>query len=450
MPDKPHDARGLAVPSGRLARLTRFGGLAGGVAGSVALDAARRFASGERPSMADLLLTPANALRVTRQLADLRGAAMKLGQLLSMDAGEVLPPELTEILARLRADARHMPASQLQKVLTERWGRGWRDRFALFEPAPMAAASIGQVHRATTKDGRDLAVKIQYPGVRRSIDSDVGAVASLLRLSGMLPPAIDVAPMLAEARRQLHEEADYAREGRHLARFGDLLADAPDYVVPRLHADLTTRDVLAMSFVEGEPVERMVDAPQAERDRVATLLLELTLRELFEFRLMQTDPNFANYRYDRATGRLALLDFGASRELSEQTTERYRALLRAAVAGDREAMRRGAVEIGFFDAETDARHQDAALDLAEIVLAPLREGGVYDFADPERTRRLREGGLALAGERDFWRVPPMDTLFVQRKAAGMYLLAQRLRARVDLRAMFAPHLASTAAPRRAV
>ncbi|SEA58231.1 ABC1 kinase family protein [Rubrimonas cliftonensis] len=437
MPDKPHDARGVAVPSGRLARLARFGGLAGGVAGNVAVDAARRFAAGERPSMADLLLTPANAMRVTRQLADLRGAAMKIGQLLSMDAGEVLPPELTEILARLRADARRMPASQLQKVLTERWGQGWRDRFAVFEPEPMAAASIGQVHRAMTRDGRDLAVKIQYPGVRRSIDSDVGNVATLLRLSGLLPPTLDVAPMLAEAKRQLHEEADYAREGRHLARFGELLADAPGYVVPRLHADLTTADVLAMSFVEGEPVERMVDAPQDERDWVATLLLELTLRELFEFRLMQTDPNFANYRYDRTTRRLALLDFGATRALSPQTTGRYRALLRAAMAGDREAVRRGAVEIGFFDASTDARHQDAALDLAEIVLAPLRAGGVYDFAEPGRTARLREGGLALAGERDFWRIPPMDTLFIQRKAAGMYLLAQRLRARVDVRALLA-------------
>jgi len=440
MPDHPIAPKGVAVPSGRIARLARFGGLAAGVAGGMALDAARQVAGGRRPSAADLLLTPANALRVTRQLAHLRGAAMKIGQLLSMDAGDILPPELTEILSRLRADAQHMPASQLQRVLTERWGRGWRDRFARFEPTPMAAASIGQVHRALTKDGRDLAIKIQYPGVRQSIDSDVANVAALLKLSGLLPPSLNVAPLLAEARRQLHDEADYAREGRALERFAALLSGADDYVTPRLQPDLTTRDVLAMTYVEGVAVESLADAPQAERDRVATLLLALTLRELFDFGVMQTDPNFANYRYDPATRRLVLLDFGATRALAPAMTARYRDLMRAALAGDAAGMRRLAVEIGFIDAGADPRHQDAVMALAEIALAPLRASGTYDFADPSLTARLRDGGLALAADRDFWRLPPIDALFVQRKAAGMVLLAKRLRARVDARALLAPHL----------
>lgn len=440
MQDMPNDVRGAAVPSSRVSRLARFGGLVTGVAGGMALDAARRFASGGRPSMAELLLTPANALRVTRELAHLRGAAMKIGQLMSMDAGQMLPPELTDVLSRLRSDARHMPASQLQKVLTERWGRRWRDRFASFAPTPMAAASIGQVHRATTKDARELAVKIQYPGVRQSIDSDVRNVAALLRLSGLPPATLDLAPLLAEARRQLHEEADYTREGRCLERFAALLADAPDYLTPRLHADFTTHDVLAMSYVEGVAVESMADAPQAERDRIATLLLALLLRELFEFRLMQTDPNFANYRYDIGTRRLVLLDFGASRELAPETTERYRALLRAGLSGDDAAMRGIAIEIGLLDAAMDRRRQDAMMALAAFALAPLRAGGVYDFADPALTLRLRDEGLAMAADRDFWRVPPMDMLFIQRKVAGMYLLAQRLRARVDVRALLERHL----------
>jgi predicted unusual protein kinase regulating ubiquinone biosynthesis (AarF/ABC1/UbiB family) len=440
MSDRPFAPRGVAVPAGRLERLARFGGLAAGIAGGAAIDAARRFAGGERPTAADLLLTPANALRVTRQLAHLRGAAMKIGQLLSMDAGDFLPPELTEILARLRADAQHMPASQLQKVLTERWGRGWRDRFARFEPTPMAAASIGQVHRAQTKDGRDLAIKIQYPGVRRSIDSDVANVAALLRLSGLLPAGLDIAPLLAEARRQLHDEADYAREGRAMERFAALLDGADDYVTPRLQPDLTTPDVLAMTYVEGVAVESLTDAPQAERDRAAALLLRLALRELFEFGAMQTDPNFANYRYDPASRRLVLLDFGATRDLAPALTDRYRALLRAALAGDMAEMRRLAVEIGFFAADADPRHVEAAMALAEVALAPMRAGGVYDLADPSLMARLRDGGVALAAERDFWHLPPIDALFIQRKLAGMVLLAQRLRARVDARALLAPHL----------
>ncbi len=307
-------SRGRAVPAGRLSRLAAFGSMAGGVAGNMLAGGARALARGERPSVAGLLLTPGNAATITAQLANLRGAAMKMGQMLSMGGSDLVPPELSDILARLRADGQHMPPAQLQAVLEKQWGKGWRTRFARFDVRPIAAASIGQVHRAQTKDGRDLAVKIQYPGVRQSIDSDVDNIATLVRLTGQLPAALDITPLLAEAKRQLHEEADYAREAQCLARFGSLLAAAPDFIVPGLHADLTTSDVLAMDFVPGVAVESLEDAPQPVRDRIMTLLLSLLLRELFEFEVMQTDPNFANYRYDRTQDRLVLLDFGATRQ----------------------------------------------------------------------------------------------------------------------------------------
>ena len=254
MPDDKTRSPGHAVPTSRLGRLIRFGGMASGVAGGMLLDGARQFAQGRRPSLGDLLLTPANVLKVTRELAQLRGAAMKVGQLLSMDAGQVLPPELSEILSRLRADAEPMPQAQLQAVLSRHWGRDWRARFEHFSPHPIAAASIGQVHRGRTKDGRDVAIKIQYPGIRNSIDSDVNNVAALMRMAGLVPPALDIAPLLAEARRQLHEEADYLREGQHLKRFSELLAGSPEFAVPALQADFTTSDILAMSYVEGTPL----------------------------------------------------------------------------------------------------------------------------------------------------------------------------------------------------
>ncbi|RZM09452.1 MAG: AarF/ABC1/UbiB kinase family protein, partial [Sphingomonas sp.] len=142
------------VPSGRLARLGAFGRLAGGVAGGMVAEGARRLSAGERPRMGDLVLTPANAARVADQLSHLRGAAMKLGQMISMDGGDFLPPELTAILARLRERAHHMPPRQLDEVLTREWGKNWRGRFAHFQAHPVAAASIGQVHRARLPDGR--------------------------------------------------------------------------------------------------------------------------------------------------------------------------------------------------------------------------------------------------------------------------------------------------------
>ncbi len=425
------------MPSGRLSRLARFGGMAGGLAGGMLVGGARALAAGRRPNVGELLLTPANAVRITRQLADLRGAAMKIGQLLSMGSGELLPPELAEILGRLRADGQHMPPRQLEAVLDRNWGKGWRLRFARFDVRPIAAASIGQVHRAQTRDGRDLAIKVQYPGVRDSIDSDVDNVATLLRLSGQVPKSIDVAPMLAEAKRQLHEEADYAREAQCLAQFGGLLADAPDYEVPALHDDLTTSDVLAMSFVEGVAVEALADAPQVERDRIMTLLIELLLRELFEFGLMQTDANFANYRYNRATGRLVLLDFGATRAFAPQIAEHYRRLMAAGFAGDGIAARQAMIDIGLFDATAPQQHQAAIVAMFEQAFAPLRGDGHFDFADGGIAVQLRDKGLALAADRDFWHIPPIDTLFLQRKFAGVFLLGSRLKARVDMAGLLA-------------
>ena len=220
------------VPSARLSRLATFGQLAGGIAGGMLAEGARRLAAGERPQLSDLLLTPGNAMRLTEQLSKLRGAAMKLGQMISLDAGDLLPAELTAIMARLRDSAHYMPPSQLNQVLMAEWGKDWRKRFARFEATPIAAASIGQVHRAQLHDGRLIAIKVQYPGVAASIDADVDNVATLLRLSGLLPGTLDIAPLLDEAKRQLREEADYIREAEQMRRYGALLADNPAFIVP--------------------------------------------------------------------------------------------------------------------------------------------------------------------------------------------------------------------------
>ncbi len=385
--------------------------------------------------MSDLLLTPANVARVTDQLSNLRGAAMKLGQMISLDAGDMLPKELTDILARLRNQAYHMPPAQLQTVLASQWGKDWRRRFARFGASPIAAASIGQVHKAFTHDGRELAVKVQYPGVRESIDADVDNVATLLRLSGLLPKAIDIAPLLAEAKRQLHEEADYVREGEQMTRFAALLADTPEFVVPVLDPEFSGDRVLAMSFVAGTSVESLADAPQEERDSVMLRLIALVLRELFEFGLMQTDPNFANFRYQRDTGKLVLLDFGAVRPVRPETANGYRALLMAGLDNDRDRARLAAVDAGFLNDLTATRHRDSLDRMIDVVITEMNKPGPFDFGDRAFVSVLRDEGLEIAEDREAWHIPPIDTLFVQRKISGTALLAARLKARVDVRAM---------------
>ncbi|RVT41817.1 ABC1 kinase family protein [Sphingobium algorifonticola] len=430
--------RARAVPSGRMARFGAFGRLAGGVAGNVLAQGARKLASGERPQLRDLLLTPGNAKRLTDQLSSLRGAAMKLGQMISMDAGDMLPAELTEIMARLRDRAYHMPPAQLNTVLTAAWGPQWRQRVAHFEAHPLAAASIGQVHRATRKDGRILAVKVQYPGVRESIDADVDNVATLLRLSGLLPREIDIAPLLREAKRQLHEEADYLREAEQMGRYANLLADNPRFVIPAADPALTTERVLAMDFIESVPIERLESAPQADRDQAMAQFIGLVLRELFTFGFMQTDPNFANFRYQPESGRLVLLDFGAARPVDPAAADGYRRLVRAGLEGDRAAVRQASLDVGFLKPAILERHGPLIDRMIDVILHETRKTGLFDFGDRAFVGVLREQGAAVAADREAWHIPPAETLFLQRKISGTALLAARLKARVDVRGLAEP------------
>jgi predicted unusual protein kinase regulating ubiquinone biosynthesis (AarF/ABC1/UbiB family) len=425
-------AKSSAVAHGRWSRLAQLGSLAGGVAGNMLAEGARQFAQGKRPQMHQLLLTPANARRVADQLAQLRGAAMKVGQLLSMDAGELLPLELAEILSRLRADAIPMPMSQVVSALNANWGEGWDRHFERFSFTPMAAASIGQVHFGQRKDGRNIAVKIQYPGIRRSIDSDVDNVATLLRVSGLLPKSLDIKPLLDEAKKQLHDEADYRREGACMMQFSSLLADADEFMVPEMHDDLTTENILAMTRLDGDAVETLIHLPQAERDRIVSQLFRLLFREIFEFRLIQTDPNFANYRYAAASQQLILLDFGATRAYPAALVDSYRRLMTSAIRNDRLGMNEAAMAIGYFQQDIKEGQRQAVLDIFALACEPLSHAGEYDFGRSELGIRIRDAGMVLGMDRDFWHTPPADALFLHRKLGGLYLLAARLKARVNM------------------
>lgn len=438
MTRKPPPAR---VPRSRLGRLARIGLAAGELAVGGAIEGLRRFGSGDN-GRGSALFTPASARRLVERLANLRGAAMKLGQLLSMQGEDVLPPEFAQALSALRSQAAPMPNDQLHRVLGRAYGKGWQQRFTEFDENPIAAASIGQVHRARTRDGRDLALKIQYPGVARSIASDVDNVAALLRLANVLPLGIDVRGIAAEAKRQLQQEADYMAEGRFLQRFATLIADEPELLVPRVHWDYTTSRVMAMDYVDGVPLESLAgsDTPQAQRDRLGALLERLLFRELFEFRVMQTDPNFGNYLFQPETGRVALLDFGSTMEFSREFVDRYRRISRAVIERDRDAVARAAVAIGYIDANEPAQRVDAAVDVILLVCEPLQHRGRYDFGGSDLAQRARDLGLDLIFRQRLLRAPPPETMFLSRKLVGLFLLVARLGARVDVQSLIRPFL----------
>lgn len=420
------------VPQTRLARFARLGLAAGELAVSGAVEGLRRWGGGE--ARGATVFNAANAQRLAERLARLRGAAMKLGQLISMEGGDLLPPEFVRALEILRADASPMPHAQLAGVLGREWGKGWEARFEHFDWESVASASIGQVHRARLRGGRELAIKVQYPGVARSISADVDNLAVLLRVSNLLPLQIDVAGIAAEAKRQLLQEADYLAEARLATEYARHVADEPGLVVPRVHAALTTTRVLAMDWIESAPLETATELPQGRRDALGTTLERLLFRELFEFRLMQSDPNPANYRID-AQGRIVLLDFGATVRLAPDFVDHYRRIVLAIAAGDRTGIAREAAAIGYLAADETPERIKATVNVIELVCEPLRQRGRYDFGASDLPQRARELGLDLGLKQGLLRSPPPETIFLHRKLAGMFLLLARLGARVDARGL---------------
>jgi predicted unusual protein kinase regulating ubiquinone biosynthesis (AarF/ABC1/UbiB family) len=433
---------GRKVPAGRISRLHRLGSLTSRIAGRLAVDGVRSLSRGETPDLQRLLLTPANARQIADDLSRMRGAAMKMGQLLSMEAGDVLPPELSQILSRLRATADPMPPQQLKRVLRDAWGNDWRRSFQSFDTRPIAAASIGQVHRARLRTGRDLAIKVQYPGIAESIDSDVANLGALLRLSGLLPRGFDLAPYLAAARAQLHEEADYEQEAGAMASYAEMLGRSAEFVLPEVLPAWSTRSVLSMTYIPSRPIETLDQAPQADRDAAMHHLLALFLDELFIFRTVQTDPNFANYRHCPESGRIVLLDFGAVRTFEPPLTEAIRGLLAAGMADDRQGIEAAAEALGLLTPTTTAAFRKALLDMAAMVFAEVRRDS-FDFGRSDLLARLREAGRQLAADRIVPPEVPVDLLYLQRKAGGMVLLATRLRATVGIARLLAPHLSDS-------
>lgn len=443
VPNPPALQRSAPVPEGRARRLWHFGRAMGEMAAGAAADGLGRLARGERVDLTRLMLSPGNARRLAERLSQMRGAVMKVGQLMSMDGHGVLPPHFAELLGGLRDQAHVMPASQLAEVLEREYGSDWHRRFRRFSTEPLAAASIGQVHRVETHEGRVLALKIQYPGVRKSIASDMANLALLARTPGLVPAALDVSALLARVQTQLEHETDYRAEARAATAYRARLGDDPVLSVPAVDDEHCTDHILATEFARGVPVDRLAHqggGTQAQRDLVALALSRLAVHELFRMRLVQTDPNFGNYLYDAASGRIALIDFGATESVTPQRVEQLRELGRALRDDDVPRLAIAAAAAGFTAADDPPEQTRGVIAMMRMAGEPLRHAGAYDFGASNLLARSFEQGRAQFFGEGYARAPPPDLLFLQRKFAGTFLLCARLRARVDLAGVFAGEL----------
>tara|TARA_R110002003_G_scaffold95_1_gene7229 strand:- start:2978 stop:4405 length:1428 start_codon:yes stop_codon:yes gene_type:complete len=440
----PYALRESRVPSSRFGRMWQYAGLGTSMALGAVGEGLRRVTGSAASTTGSLMLSPGNIEILVAKLSKMRGAALKLGQMISIQDMKMLPPQIHDVLQRVQDSADYMPASQRNKVLVQNLGDNWRDLFESFEDVPIAAASIGQVHKAILKStGEAVAVKVQYPGVASSIDSDLNNLSVLLNASRLLPRGLFLDKTIANARVELAWECDYTREAECQMRFRDFLADDKDaFTVPKVFKEASGPTVLTAELMHGVGVTKPKNLSQEQRDWIGTQILRLCLREIVEFKFMQTDPNWTNFLYNAKANKIELLDFGASRDYPDEFVEPYINILIGASKGDHTTIRDRSIELGYLTGAESAAMLDAHIQSVLTLAEPFKADGpeIYDFRDQTITDRVRSLIPVMVKER--LAPPPEETYSLHRKLSGAFLLCARLGSRVPCRELFSKAIAT--------
>lgn len=398
-------------------RSLKLGALVGRVGTSVAGHRLLELGHSEearRKQRADTLVL--NARRVVKSLGELKGAAMKVGQMLSLQES-MLPPEVAEILSTLQKQAPKVPPEIMRFEVEGALGT-FDDIFESMEEEAFAAASIGQVHRARLRDGRDVAVKIQYPLIDQIVAADLKNLKVLVGALWGLFSDIDFEPFWEEIRDRLVEELDYQVEAQTMQRMAELWADTPEIVIPKVIPEASTKNVLTMEFVGGLPPDEACspERPQAQRDRWAQVLMDFLLRGLFEHRVLHADPNLANFAF-REDGAVVVYDFGCVKQVPEGLASGYAGLMLAVLDNRWGEIPEILKTIGFFKGEGQLFPAEIADAYAEVLGRIVREDPPYTFGTDDLGDALMELGMKYwseFGDASF----PSDAIFVNRTFGG--------------------------------
>ncbi len=372
---------------------------------------------------------------LVEQLGELKGSVVKIGQVMALYGEHFLPVEVTEALHTLEDRTVALEWPVIRQVLAEQLGEGRLAQLDI-QPEPIGAASLGQVHRARRRlDGRELCLKIQYPGVASAIDSDIDAVATLLQLARLVRvgPAFD--EWLDEVRHMMHREVNYTLELETTRRFGDMLRADSRFVVPEVFPEFSTRTVMATSYEPGRAVTdaEVQELPQEARNQLAIAALELFLHELFDWAELQTDPNFGNYRIrqDERGLKLVLLDFGAVQKYPARFIDPVCGMIRAAYERNLQEVIADAVRLKFMRSEWPANVLKEFGEVCIAVLEPLarertelppqahNELGQYRWKHSDLPTRIAKRAARSAFNR-YFQIPPREFVFLNRKLVGVY------------------------------
>jgi predicted unusual protein kinase regulating ubiquinone biosynthesis (AarF/ABC1/UbiB family) len=410
-------------------RVTRFARVGAGLSGAAATFGANAlFGNGDQ--------TARNAKALKETLGRLKGPLMKVAQMMAT-VPDLLPPEFAAELTELQTNAPAMGPAFARRRMAAELGPDWAKRFAAFDLTPAAAASLGQVHRASALDGRPLAVKLQYPDMRSAVESDLGQLRALLAVARQVFSAIDTREVVEEIAERIREELDYDREARSMRLYARFFENRADIRVPAADAELSTARLLTMDWLDGRGLQTFKAEDQQTRDRVAKILFEGWWTPLIHLGVIHGDPHLGNYSFSDAGGRLNLLDFGCVRIFPPKFVGGVVRLFRALSTGDR------AGEIAAYEAWG---FQNLSQDLADVlglwarfIYGPLLDDRVRTVADgvaPGDYGRREAFQVKRALEEKGPVTIPREFVFMDRAAIGLGSAFLHLGARQNWRRLF--------------
>ena len=423
------------LPRKALSRTAKLASLPLGAAGRATLGLGKRI--GGTPAetvLAEFQRRTADQLFTV--LGELKGGAMKFGQMLSL-MESAMPEELAApyraTLTKLQDSAPPMPASTVHTILSRELGKRWRDRFSEFDDLPAAAASIGQVHRGVLMDGREVAIKLQYPGAADALRSDLRQLGRFARTFGTFVPGLDMKPLVAELRERIGEELDYDRESQAQQQYADAFKDHPEFVVPRVIKH--SPSVIVSEWIEGRPLSSIItDGTQQERDEIGLKYVRFMFSGPKYAGLLHSDPHPGNFRV-MADGRLGVVDFGLCARLPEGLPPAIGRLLRISLEGDAAAVLAGLREEGFIKPRMEidpVQLMDYLSPFAEPARAEkFQFSRTWMRAQANRTGDFRSPGASMALKINL----PPSYLLIHRVWIGGIAVLSQLEAEAPFRAV---------------